>query len=118
METALMIEGQEDVTWEDWVAIARACEDCGVGTLFRSDHYYSVEDFADRGSLDALNTLAGLAAIVPIGRLAVGRWAGLVALVLCLTTGYLYGSIFFTPISTWRRSWPATARGCTPFSSR
>ena len=42
--------------------------------------------------------LAGLAAVVPIGRLAVGRWAGLVALSLCLTTGYLYGSIFYTPI--------------------
>jgi hypothetical protein len=45
-----------------------------------------------------LTGLAGLAAIVPIGRLAVGRWAGLAALALCLTTGYLYGSIFFTPI--------------------
>ena len=22
---ALMIEGQEDVTWEDWVALADAC---------------------------------------------------------------------------------------------
>jgi F420-dependent oxidoreductase-like protein len=63
MEVALMIEGQEDVTWEDWVAIARACETSGVGTLFRSDHYYSVDDQAERGSLDALTTLAGLAAI-------------------------------------------------------
>ena len=44
MQIALMIEGQEDVTWEDWVAIAKACERSGVGTLFRSDHYYSVED--------------------------------------------------------------------------
>ena len=42
--------------------------------------------------------IAGLAALVPLGRLAVGRWAGLVAVSLCLTTGYLYGSIFFTPI--------------------
>ena len=49
-----MIEGQEDVTWDDWVAIARACESSGVGTLFRSDHYYSVLDRAERGSLDAL----------------------------------------------------------------
>src|SRR6201994_570364 len=58
-----MIEGQEDVTWEDWVAIARACESSGVGTLFRSDHYYSVVDRAERGSLDALTTLGALAAI-------------------------------------------------------
>ncbi len=42
--------------------------------------------------------LAGLAALVPIGRLAVGRWGGLIAISLCLTTGYLYGSLFFTPI--------------------
>jgi F420-dependent oxidoreductase-like protein len=63
VEVTLMVEGQEDVTWDDWVAIVRACEDSGVGTLFRSDHYYSVVDQAERGSLDALNTLAALAAI-------------------------------------------------------
>ena len=37
-----MIEGQEDVTWEDWRALAGACEEHGVETLFRSDHYLSV----------------------------------------------------------------------------
>ncbi len=58
-----MIEGQEDVTWADWVAIAEACERGGVRTLFRSDHYYSVDDRAERGSLDAWATLAALAAI-------------------------------------------------------
>jgi hypothetical protein len=42
--------------------------------------------------------IAGLAALVPLGRLAIGRWAGLAALGLCLTTGYLYGSLFSTPI--------------------
>lgn len=42
--------------------------------------------------------LAGVAALLPLGRLAVGRWAGLAAIALCLTTGYLYGSLFFTPI--------------------
>jgi F420-dependent oxidoreductase-like protein len=63
VEIALMIEGQEDVTWADWVAIAEACERSGVGTLFRSDHYYSVVDRAERESLDALTTLGALAAI-------------------------------------------------------
>jgi F420-dependent oxidoreductase-like protein len=63
VEVALMIEGQEDVTWEDWVAIAAACERSGIGTLFRSDHYYSVEDQPERGSLDAWATLAALAAV-------------------------------------------------------
>jgi alkanesulfonate monooxygenase SsuD/methylene tetrahydromethanopterin reductase-like flavin-dependent oxidoreductase (luciferase family) len=63
VEVTLMIEGQEDVTWDDWVAIAEACERSGIGTLFRSDHYYSVEDQAERGSLDALTTLGALAAV-------------------------------------------------------
>src|ERR1700753_2669218 len=58
-----MIEGQEDVTWEDWVAIAQACERSGIGTLFRSDHYLSVEDKRERGSLDAWASLAALAAV-------------------------------------------------------
>jgi F420-dependent oxidoreductase-like protein len=63
MEVTLMIEGQEDVTWADWVAIAEACERSGVGTLFRSDHYLSVEDRRERGSLDAWATLAALAVV-------------------------------------------------------
>lgn len=42
--------------------------------------------------------LAGLAALLPLGWWTFGRWAGVAALVLCLTTGYVYGSLFFTPI--------------------
>jgi len=30
MEVCLMIEGQEDVTWDDWLALASACETHGV----------------------------------------------------------------------------------------
>jgi F420-dependent oxidoreductase-like protein len=63
MEVCLMIEGQEDVTWEDWKAVATACEEHGVGTLFRSDHYLSVDDRRERGSLDAWTTIAALAAV-------------------------------------------------------
>lgn len=62
MRLCLMIEGQEDVTWENWCALARACEDSGIEGLFRSDHYLSVEGNRERGSLDAWTTLAGLAA--------------------------------------------------------
>jgi F420-dependent oxidoreductase-like protein len=57
-----MIEGQEDVSWEEWLALAGACEANGVGTLFRSDHYLSVDDRRERGSLDAWATIAALAA--------------------------------------------------------
>ncbi len=62
MRLALMIEGQEGVTWDQWLALADACEGSGVDTLFRSDHYLSGGDEARRGSLDAWTTLAGLAA--------------------------------------------------------
>jgi F420-dependent oxidoreductase-like protein len=63
MRVCLMIEGQEDVTWDQWVALARACEETGIEALFRSDHYLSVEGKGGRGSLDAWATLNALAAI-------------------------------------------------------
>jgi hypothetical protein len=64
--------------------------------------YVQSFDVADRVMVRHVLTflvgLAGVAALLPIGRLAVGRWAGLTAIVLCLLTGYFYGSLFFTPI--------------------
>ena len=61
MRICLMIEGQEGVTWDEWLALARASEEAGVDALFRSDHYLSVQDRPERGSLDAWATLAALA---------------------------------------------------------
>ncbi|TMK68767.1 MAG: TIGR03560 family F420-dependent LLM class oxidoreductase [Actinobacteria bacterium] len=61
MRLALMIEGQEGVTWDDWVALAEACEANGVEAMFRSDHYLSASD-ETRPVLDAWATIAGLAA--------------------------------------------------------
>ena len=58
-----MIEGQEDVTWADWRALAAACEEHGIDTLFRSDHYQSVFGISGRRSLDAWATINALAAI-------------------------------------------------------
>src|SRR4030088_789434 len=69
MRMGLMIEGQEGVSWEDWQALAGACEENGVEALSRSDHYLSVEGRADRGSLDAWATLSALAAITSTVRL-------------------------------------------------
>ena len=64
--------------------------------------YVQSFDLADRiavrHAMTFLVGLAGVAALLPIGRLAVGRWAGLTAIALCLMTGYFYGSLFFTPI--------------------
>ena len=56
-----MIEGQEDVTWDDWVALASACERSGLEGLFRSDHYLSGDGRVGRGSLDAWTSLAAIA---------------------------------------------------------
>jgi F420-dependent oxidoreductase-like protein len=63
MRICLMIEGQEGVTWEQWKALAAACEEHGYDGLFRSDHYLSVMGRGERGSLDAWATLAALASI-------------------------------------------------------
>jgi alkanesulfonate monooxygenase SsuD/methylene tetrahydromethanopterin reductase-like flavin-dependent oxidoreductase (luciferase family) len=63
MRVCLMIEGQESVSWEEWQALAKACEEGPIEALFRSDHYGSVMGRTDRGSLDAWATIAGLAAI-------------------------------------------------------
>jgi F420-dependent oxidoreductase-like protein len=69
MRFAVMIEGQEDVGWDDWVAVARTCERLGFEALLRSDHYGSVEGDDARGSLDAWGTLCGLAAVTSTLRL-------------------------------------------------
>ena len=55
-----MIEGQEGVTWAEWLAIAGTAEAHGIESLFRSDHYTGIFD-PDRGSLDAWATLSALA---------------------------------------------------------
>jgi hypothetical protein len=55
------------------------------------------DPFTVRHALTFVVGLAGVAALLPIGRLAVGRWAGFAAIALCLTTGNLYGHLFFTP---------------------
>ena len=64
--------------------------------------YVQSFDFADRitvrHAMTFLVGLAGVAALLPLGRLAAGPWAGLAAIALCLMTGYFYGSLFFTPI--------------------
>lgn len=39
MEIALMIEGQNGLTWPRWQRIAAAAEDLGFAGLYRSDHY-------------------------------------------------------------------------------
>jgi F420-dependent oxidoreductase-like protein len=57
-----MIEGQEGVTWDDWVRLAGLAELHGFEGLFRSDHYTAIiRPRAD--AHDAWATLAALAAV-------------------------------------------------------
>ena len=58
----LMIEGQEGVTWGDWLALAQTAERLGFEALFRSDHYFSGQGVTGRGSTDAWTLLGALAA--------------------------------------------------------
>ncbi len=70
MQLCLMIEGQEGVSWPQWVALAQACEERAVPALFRSDHYLNLDgQHPERGSLDAWGTLCALAAVTSTLRL-------------------------------------------------
>jgi F420-dependent oxidoreductase-like protein len=62
MRICLMIEGQEGVTWDDWVRLARLTEEHALEGLFRSDHYTAIIR-PDADAHDAWATLAGLAAL-------------------------------------------------------
>jgi F420-dependent oxidoreductase-like protein len=63
VQLCLMIEGQEGVSWPQWLALAQACEQHGIPALFRSDHYQNLDgQHPERGSLDAWGTLCALAA--------------------------------------------------------
>ena len=56
-----MVEGQEGVSWEQWLALADACERHGLEAMFRSDHYLSQTD-TSRVATDAWVLLGALAA--------------------------------------------------------
>ena len=70
MRICLMIEGQEGVSWNDWVALARLTEKSGLEGLFRSDHYSSIFRSEGDAAHDAWTTIAGLGALT--GRIRLG----------------------------------------------
>ncbi len=57
-----MLEGQEGVTWPQWLTMAEAAERLGFEALFTSDHYLSERGDPEHGSSDAWTLLAALAA--------------------------------------------------------
>ena len=61
IQLAVMIEGQEGLTWERWRALARAVEDSGYAGLYRSDHLTGLFGDPARPSLDTWASLTWLA---------------------------------------------------------
>ncbi len=60
IEVAIMIEGQDGLTWPRWQRIAQAVEDLGFAGLYRSDHYTNHTP-PDKDSLELWVSLTWLA---------------------------------------------------------
>jgi F420-dependent oxidoreductase-like protein len=60
-EIGIMIEGQEDLTWERLFRLAEAVEVLGFACLFRSDHLTSLDGSPQRASLALWPSLTALA---------------------------------------------------------
>jgi F420-dependent oxidoreductase-like protein len=65
LQLAVMIEGQEGLTWPRWQALAQTSEEAGYDGLFRSDHLTGVFGDSDRPSLDTWASLTWLATNTP-----------------------------------------------------
>ena len=60
LEIAIMIEGQNGLTWRTWQSLAAAVEDLGFAGLYRSDHFTNA-DAPDKDSLECWTSLTWLA---------------------------------------------------------
>lgn len=60
MDLAIMIEGQDGLTWKRWKRIAAAAEDLGFAGLYRSDHYTNARP-PEKDSLELWVSLTYLA---------------------------------------------------------
>jgi alkanesulfonate monooxygenase SsuD/methylene tetrahydromethanopterin reductase-like flavin-dependent oxidoreductase (luciferase family) len=60
-EVGIMVEGQEGMTWERFLGLARTVEELGFGSLFRSDHLTALGGTKDRQSLALWPSLSALA---------------------------------------------------------
>jgi F420-dependent oxidoreductase-like protein len=60
IEVAIMVEGQNGLTWHRWQRIAAVVEACGYNGLYRSDHYTNANP-PDLDSLECWTSLTWLA---------------------------------------------------------
>jgi F420-dependent oxidoreductase-like protein len=61
VDIGIMVEGQEDMTWERFFRLADAVEELGFDSLFRSDHLTALEGFPERATLALWPSLTALA---------------------------------------------------------
>ena len=61
VEVGIMVEGQENMTWERFLGLARTVEELGFGSLFRSDHLTALGGAKERQSLALWPSLSALA---------------------------------------------------------
>ena len=61
MQFGIMIEAQEDLTWERWLQLIDLCETLGFESLWRSDHLTSVIGVAERETLALWPSLTAVA---------------------------------------------------------
>ena len=61
VEVGIMVEGQESMTWERFLGLARTVEELGFDSFFRSDHLTALSGAKDRQSLDLWSSLSVLA---------------------------------------------------------
>jgi F420-dependent oxidoreductase-like protein len=57
----IMLEGQEDLTWNRFFRLVDAAEALGFESVFRSDHLTALENFPQRETLELWTSLAALA---------------------------------------------------------
>ncbi len=60
-QVGIMVEGQESMTWERFLGLARSVEELGFHSFFRSDHLTALGGAKVRQSLDLWSSLAALA---------------------------------------------------------
>ena len=61
VDVGIMVEGQENMTWERFLGLARTVEELGYHSLFRSDHLTALGGAKDRQSLALWPSLSALA---------------------------------------------------------
>lgn len=59
----VMLEGQEDLSWDRWKRLARVAEELGFESLWRSDHYQSLVGTDPREALETWTSLTVAATI-------------------------------------------------------